>query len=173
MKLGEKGYTLIELLVAITIIAGVSAAAGAGIYQTLRNNERNSNHMAAVLALQNADQRISYDAQRAQVITTDNLTLPSFLVLVWIDENSGDEYQITYTLENMPDSTLKELRRNQSVNGSTNTTAVVARYINSNLEKTSCNLTGGILNLTITTTVGDGATIESETRTYQIVPRPS
>ncbi len=171
MKPGEKGYTLIELLIAITIMAMASAAAGAGIFQIISNTERNSNHMAAVLALQNADQRISQDAQTAQSVTADNLTPPDFLVLSWIDGNSGDEYQITYTLENMPGSALKELRRNQSVNSSANATALVAQYIDSNPAKTSCNLTGGILSLTITTIVGNGASIASETRTYQIVPR--
>jgi prepilin-type N-terminal cleavage/methylation domain-containing protein len=168
MKLSEKGYTLIELLVAITIMAVASVAAGAGIFQMLRNTERNSNHVAAVLAVQSAGQRISYDAQTAQSITTD----PDFLVLSWIDGSTGDEYQVTYTLEDMPGSALKELQRNQSVNGSADTTSLVAQHIDSDPEKTSCNLTGGILTLTITATVGTGATMESETRTYQIAPRP-
>jgi len=172
MKLGEKGYTMVELLVAITIMAVASVAASAGIFQMIRNTERNSNHMAAVLAVQNAGQRINYDAQTAQIVTTDNLTPPDFLVLSWIDVSSGDEYQVTYTLEDTPGSALKELRRNQSVNGSANTTSFVAQQIDPDPEKTSCNLTSSILTLTITATVGSGATMESETRTYRIVPKP-
>jgi prepilin-type N-terminal cleavage/methylation domain-containing protein len=170
MKLGEKGFTLIELLVAITIMAVASVAAGAGIFQIMRNTERNSNNTAAVLAVQNAGQRIGYDAQMAQSVTTDNLTPPDFLVLSWIDGNN--RYQVTYTLEDMSGSTLKELRRNQSVNGSANTTSLIAEYINPDPAKTSCNFTSGILTLTITATVGGGATVGSETKTYQIVPRP-
>ena len=173
MKPGEKGYTLLELLVAITIMALASAAAGVGIFQIIRNIERNSNHTAAVLQVQNADHRISHDVQTAQSVTTDNLTPPDFLALSWIDGDSSDEYQVTYTLEDMPSSVLKELWRNQSVNDSANITSLVAQYIDSDSEKTSCNLTSGILSLTITATVGRGATVESETRTYRIAPRPS
>jgi prepilin-type N-terminal cleavage/methylation domain-containing protein len=172
MKSGEKGYTLVELVVAIAIMVTATAAAGAGLFQIQRNTERNSNHMAAVLQVQNADQRISQDAQKAQCVTTDNLTLPDFLVLSWIDGSNGDEYQITYTLEDMPDSTLKELWRNLSVNGSGNITSLVAQYIDSDPERTSCNITSGILTLTITATVGGGAMMESESRTYRVTPRP-
>ena len=172
MKHGEKGYTLVELLVAITIMAVASVAAGACIFQIIRNTEGNSNHMAAVLQVQNAEQRISQDVQRAQRVTTDNLTLPNLLVLSWIDGSSGEEHQVTYTLEDMPGSTLKELRRNQSVNGTDNITSLVARQIDSDPEKTRCELTNGILILTMTANIGNGATMESETRTYRILPRP-
>jgi prepilin-type N-terminal cleavage/methylation domain-containing protein len=172
MKRGEKGYTLIELLVAITVVAVASIAASAGIFQTVRNTERNSNHMAAVLQVQNAEQRITQDAQMAQRVTTDNLTLPNLLVLSWIDGSSGEEYQVIYTLEDMPGSMFKELRRNQSVNGTNNITSLVARQIDSDPEKTRCEFTNGILILTITANIGNGATMESETRTYRILPRP-
>jgi hypothetical protein len=153
-------------------MALASAAAGVGIFQVIRNTERNSNHMAAVLQVQNADQRICRDAKMAQIVATDNLAPPNFLVLYWIDGNSGDEYQVTYTLENMPGSALKELRRNQSVNDSANVTLLVAQHIDPDPEKTRCELTNGILTLTIKATVGDGATMESETRTNQVAPRP-
>jgi len=174
MKCGQKGYTLVELLIAITIMAMVSAAAGAGIFQIIRNTERNSNHMVAVLQVQNAEQRISRDAQMAQCVTAGNLTLtlPNFLILSWIDESSSEEYQVTYTLEDMPGNTLKELRRNQSINGGDNTTSFVACQIDSDPTKTRCELTSGILILTLTANMGDGATMESETRTYRILPRP-
>jgi prepilin-type N-terminal cleavage/methylation domain-containing protein len=171
MKPGEKGYTLIEMLVAIPIIAVASIAAGEGIIQIIRNNERNSNHMAAVLQVENSGSRISYDIQRAQGVTV-NQTLPKLLVLSWIDGNNGNEYQITYTLENMSNTTMKALYRNQSINGGANTTSLVAQYVDSNPQKTSCTLTNGILSLTVTATEGGGASVESETRIYQIVPRP-
>jgi prepilin-type N-terminal cleavage/methylation domain-containing protein len=172
MKLSEKGYTLVELLVAITIMALASSTAAGGIFQIIRTTERNSHHMAAILQVENAGNRMSYDIQTAQSVTTDNLIPPDFLLLSWVDSNSGDEYQITYTLEDMPGSALKELRRNQSVSGGANTASLLAQYIDSDPEKTRCELANGILTLTITATVGRGATMESETRAFRVVPRP-
>ena len=90
----------------------------------------------------------------------------------WTEHDTGDQYKVTYILEDMTEGGLKKLFRNQSVNDSANITSFVAHYIDSDPEKTSCNLTSGILTLTITATVGEGSSIESETRTYQIVPRP-
>ncbi len=171
MKPGEKGYTLVELLVAITIMAAASVAVAGGVFQILRNTERNSNHMAAVLQVQTASNRISYDAQTAQKVTTDNLTSPDFVVLDWIG-STGEECRVTYTLTDKPGSMLKELRRTQSVNGSDNATSLVAQYIDPDPAKTSCHLTDGILTLTVTAIVGRGATMESETRICQVVPRP-
>jgi len=170
MKLGEKGFTLVELLVAITIMVLASGAAGAAIFQIFRGTERNSNHMTAVRQVQNAGYWISRDAQMAQSV---NLTSPNFLMLSWTEANSGDEYQVVYTLENMPGSELKELRRNQSINGGGSTATLVAQYIDSDLEKTTCESANGTLTLTVMATVGEGAPMQSETRTYKLVPRPS
>ncbi len=172
MKTGEKGVALVELVIAISIWGLVGVAVSGGIFQILRNAELNTNHMSAVLQVQNADQRISRDANKAQIIATDNLTLPDFLVLSWIDGNTGDEYRITYVLEDMPYTGLTQLRRDQSINGSDNTTLLVARYIDPSPARTNCQFSDGILTLTITASVGGGASMESETRTYKVVTRP-
>lgn len=171
MKPGEKGYTLIELLVAITIMALASVAAGAGIFQIFRNIERNNDHMTAVLQVENAGYRISRDAQMAENVTT-GLTLPEFLALGWTEQNSGDEYQVVYTLETVPGSELKKLHRNQSINGGATITTLVAQYIDLDPMKTKCEFTNSLLTFTVTATVGEGSLTESETRTYKIVPRP-
>jgi len=171
MKLGEMGFTCIELVVAMTIMVLVGGAAGIATFQVLKGTEHNSNHMTAVRQVQNAGYWISHDAQMAQSVTADNLTPPAFLVLSWTETNSGDEYQVVYTLEDMPESELKELRRTQSINGGGGITTLVAQHIAPDLEKTKCKFTNGILTLTVTATVGDGAPMESETRTYKLAPR--
>ena len=54
MKPGEKGYTLVELLIAITIMVAASGATSAAIFQVLRNSDRNNDLMTAVLQVENA-----------------------------------------------------------------------------------------------------------------------
>jgi prepilin-type N-terminal cleavage/methylation domain-containing protein len=173
MKFKNRGFTLIELLISLGIMGLVSVAAGECVYQVLRNTERNSNHISAVLALQNADQKISEDVLTAQGVVTENLTLPDFLVVRWIGSVSGNEYQVTYSLVNTSGTTLRELRRNLYVNGSSNMTTTVAQNIDPNPNKTSCNITNGALSLRMTATVGSGGSASSETRNYRIAPRPN
>ncbi|MFC2044083.1 prepilin-type N-terminal cleavage/methylation domain-containing protein [Chloroflexota bacterium] len=170
MKLREKGYTLVELLIAVTIMVVASGAAGAAIFQVIRNTERNNDHMAALLQVQNAGYWISRDARMAQSVTTD-LSLPELLIVSWNEYDTSDQYQVTYNLEDMAEGGFKKLFRNQSVNDSANITSFVAQYIDSEPEKTSCNFTSGILSLTITATVGEGSLTQSETRIYEVVPR--
>lgn len=172
MKQGEKGFSFIELIIAVTIISLVSGAAAIAIFQVLRGTERNNNYMTVVRQVQNAGFFISRDTQMAQNVITDNLTSPDFLLLSWTQGSTGDEYQVAYTLNDMPGSQLKQLHRNQSINGGGNTTTFIAHYIDPDSQKTKCEFANGTLTLAITAIVGEGAARESETRTYKFVPRP-
>lgn len=172
MKQGKNGFTLIEVVIATTIIALITSAATTATIQVFRDTERNNNHITAVRQVQNAGYWISRDTQMAQSVTAENLTQPDFLALSWTDINSGDKYQVIYTLENMPESKLKKLQRNLFVNGETSSITFVAKYIVYDYEKTKCEFANGTLTLTITATVSDGSSTESETRTCTVTPRP-
>ncbi len=102
MKLGEKGFTYIELIVALAIIALIGSATATTTIQVLRLTVRNNEHMTAVRQVQNAGYWISRDAQMAQSIITDNLTPPDFLVLNWIEWDYTDDltyHSVTYFFE--------------------------------------------------------------------------
>jgi len=138
MKPGEKGYTLIELMVAITIIVLASGAAAAAIFQIFRGIERNNDYMTAVRQVQNAGYWISRDAQMAlSVNTTDNMTLPDFLGLNWTEWDAEGEpsyHSVIYSFEDLTDGTGK-LKRTYSSTG-TSTQTLIAQYIYYNPDDT-------------------------------------
>ena len=172
MKQGEKGFAFIELIVALAIITLIGSATATATLQVLKGTGRNNDHVTAVCQVQNVGYRISRDIQMAQSVSADNLTPPDFLILSWTEGNSGDKYKVVYTLEALPESGAKILLRNQSINGEASNTLLVAQYIDPDPEKTKCEFANGILSLTVTATVGNGSLKESETRTYELIPRP-
>jgi prepilin-type N-terminal cleavage/methylation domain-containing protein len=164
----QKGVTMVELLMAMAVSAIIAAAAGTTISQVFQLNARTSNHMIAVRQVQNAGYWVSHDAQMAQGVSTN--TSGVFLRLNWVEWN-GDQNQVTYSLENAS-AGLKNLRRNYSVNSTSQSDIIVGQYINP--ASTSCNYNSdnNTLTLTITATVGSGSRAESETRKYEVHPRP-
>jgi len=173
MKQDEKGSTLIELIITIAIMVLVCGAAQAGIFQTFKTTKHNANQMTAIFQVQNAGYWIAHDARMAQGVITDDLTLPDFLILSWIEQGSCAKYQLTYKLENMAESQFTQMLRHEYVNGVLNTTTLVAQYIAPDSGNTSCAYDSGILSLNITAIVDRGSSVDIETRSYNIVPRPN
>ncbi|MFC2011440.1 type II secretion system protein J [Chloroflexota bacterium] len=132
MKLGEKGYTLLELMIAITITVIVTGSAGSAIFQVLKNTERNNDHITVVRQVENAGYWISRDAQMAlSVTTTDNLTPPDFLSLSWSEwDVDGDPtyHWVNYTFQDLTDGIGKLSRTYGSSAGASEET-LVAQYI--------------------------------------------
>ena len=87
------------------------------------------------------------------------------LVLSWTEwDNSA--HQVTYTLVD------DQLRRSYAVDGGQPLETVVAEYINSSGDNTTCDFTSGVLTLRLTATVGEGARTLSVTKVREISPRP-
>jgi len=80
MKHGEKGFTFIELVVALAIIVLASGAAAIATFQVFKGTERNNDYLTVVRQVQNASYWISRDTQTAQTVTADNLAAPNFLI---------------------------------------------------------------------------------------------
>ena len=174
MKPNEKGFTIIELTIAIAIIGLIASGATMGISQVIKGTERSNKHLTAVRQVHNAGYWISHDAQMAQSVELDETEDTGFpLTLTWSNWNSEDTHQIVYTLEDMPGSELKQLQRNHSINGGANEATFVAQYIDPDPIKTKCEFADDALVFTVTATVSLGSQVKSETRLYKVAPRPS
>ena len=131
MKRSEKGFTYIELALAIAIIGLVSAVASAAIFQIFKDTERNNNHITAVRQVQNAGYWISRDTQMAQSVTADNLTPPDFLILSWTEwDADGDPiyHSTRYFFEDVTDG-IGKLKRIHWSSAGTNEQTLIAEYI--------------------------------------------
>lgn len=174
----QKGFTLIEVLITVAIFVGIGVVTTAAIGQLVQSN-RTSNHMAAVRQVQQASYWVNRDGVQAQSITVSpgNGGFPLTLSWNWTDLGEGGEaHEVVYNLT--PAGGLYELRRQETVVNTTTTvvgpTTVVGQYIYFDTESPgstefSWNATEWVLTLNITAEVG----LQTESRTYEIKPRPS
>jgi prepilin-type N-terminal cleavage/methylation domain-containing protein len=166
LKKGQRGFTLIEVLIVIGLTGLISVGLTTTIMQVLTMSHHTANRMTAVRQVQQAGFWVSPDVQMAQPDKVDdNPSSGKFLVLNWTAQD-GKEHEVDYTLENMPSSEFKILLRKHYIDTALDSTTKVAEYINP--AQTSCVWAGGELIFTVTATVGD----QSETKIYEVKPRP-
>lgn len=171
----QRGFTLLELLVALPIAALVVSAATGAIFQVL-NSTRASGYMVAYRQVQETGYWVNHDTLQAQKVMLDDpdtSAVIEFLTLSWTDWDGGNEYSVTYTLEDMPSGDLKYLQRQESVNGTPTATTIVAQHIYKDTDKskpTNCvwDSDEKVLTFTVKAQVGE----QTATRTYEIKPRP-
>ena len=187
----EKGFTLLELLIAMSIAGIVVAGATTTLSHVITVGSANSNRMTAVRQAQTAGYWVSHDALMANEVQTDDPVTPEteFLVLNWVeyirDENDilvdVVSHNVIYSIED-GSSSLKYLQRQHtatdSEGGETVTTIVAGQNIDDSVStdpnwnyntEAKWNVDGDQkLALKVTATVLG----EEETRVYEIQPRP-
>ena len=167
LKKGERGFTLIEMLVVLVLIGIITGGITAGIRQVLTINTRASNHMIAVRQVQQAGKEVSKDALQAQPDKI-NVDPPggAFLAMNWTSWE-GQENAVIYTITDD-----NELQRSYTINGGDPTVIRIAQYIDPNPDQTSCSWNNVTLTFKVTATIGIGSYGAIETRVYEIEPRP-
>ncbi|MFC1970084.1 type II secretion system protein J [Chloroflexota bacterium] len=164
IRTNQKGFTLIEIVIALGIFGLVIAAASGTIAQVFQSS-RSTEHMTALRQVQSAGYWVSKDGIQAQTITTQGY-------LLYVGRNDWDDadlHEIVYSLQNMPSGALKQLQRIEYLNGAPTATIIISRYIDP--DQTSCvwDPDAKALTFTVTATMNQ----QTETRTYQVQPRPA
>lgn len=165
----QRGFTLIELVMAIGVGSLVAGAITMTIFQMLVNPIQSSAHMTAVKQVESAIHWIRHDAFMAQVVEpSGDSGFP--LKLTWVEwDNTTNE--VTYSLQ---DGKLQRGHVTYDASGAVidNQTSVVAQHIDSSSEMTSVQWDGSTLSLKITATL-TGFRTSSETRVVEVLARPS
>lgn len=155
-KTNQKGFTLIEMLIAVAIAGLIVAAAAGAVVQLIQSSDTTA-HMLAVRQVQQAGYWVSTDGLQAQYVSASGPE--GFPLHFW---NSHD---VTYNLTDPNADGLHELHRIESESDMT-----VAKYLTPN---TTCswNATAGLLTFTVEASVRGARGRETETRTYEVTPR--
>jgi prepilin-type N-terminal cleavage/methylation domain-containing protein len=164
IRKGQRGLTLVELVIVVALAGLVSIAITATAFQVFTFSARISNEMTAIRQVQQAGFWVSPDVMMAQDIEP-GVSSGFPLTLNWTDLETDDAHEVVYTLENMGNG-LERLVREHSVNGANPDTMVVAEYIDQAGTSFVADGDDGF-KLTVTATVGG----HSETRTYEVQPR--
>jgi len=173
MRRNEKGFTIIELMIAISIAAAVTGAATMSVFQVIEGVGRSNDHMIATRQVQNAGYWISHDTNMAQTIVEgDDPGTPDqeeFVTFKWTDWESGDVHTIIYIFEDMPDD-LKKLKRNHLTHDIEGTEiGNEMTFVAQNIESASFAQYSFFWKLIVQTRSGE----ETESREYKIIPRSS
>jgi prepilin-type N-terminal cleavage/methylation domain-containing protein len=159
LKRGQKGFTLIELALAMAIGGIIAAAITMTMFQIVDSSGRTSNHMTAIRQAQSAGYWVTKDVHMAQVISTEDDEDGLPLEVSWT-EWDGAEHNVTY-----------ELQGTDFVRQHNGEDVIIAQFVES-VEVSPRPYPGGELTFTVNVQVGDGAAAQLETRTYEVIPRP-
>ena len=172
----QRGFTLVELLVALAIEGILAGGIVAVIFQVSNVSSKSADHMTAIKQVENAAHWLSRDAMMAQTHPSESDNYSSFpLTLTWADwdytTHDTTENNVVYTIEN------GDLKRTQNVriNGGSwsPTVSLIARYIDPSLEMTHYRFKNGALEFRICARVQQGSRVILEAREYKVIPRPS
>ncbi|MFC2042202.1 hypothetical protein ACFLTV_01690 [Chloroflexota bacterium] len=173
MGRNQVGFTLIDLTIAVAITGLISLGVSTSIIQLAKGSTYNRNQNTAIEQLQNACHWMSNDVRMAQAMEL-GIDQGFPLTLTWTEYgDGGDRHDIVYVMHG------SGLERREYINEASSmttpsTVTIVAENVD--LTGTSCELNeldgNVVLIVNITSTVDAGLEPATETRRYEIVPKP-
>jgi lipopolysaccharide export LptBFGC system permease protein LptF len=164
---GERGFTLPELVMALTLCMFVMVGGGELLRQVIVASANSGDAIVATIQVQNAAFWINQDAIQAQVIERDDPSSGFPLTLTWTDWENN-QHEIIYSMGNTTDEAglrLWELEREDTITGEM---VVVAENLDRQKTRLYWHSTlENVLVLEVTANVGT----ESASGTYNIQPR--
>ena len=169
MRKGERGFSLIELVIVIGLTGVICAGITGAILGVFNADARTRDSMTAVYQVRHAGKLVSEDVLEAQKVTPGpSLGFP--LSLSWTEVDGEPTYEVVYRLAG-PVGEPQILWRDYYVDREANPDPVsitkVAEHIDP--ETSFAPVGGGAYSFTVTATVGG----QSETRILQLRPRPT
>src|ERR1035437_5406046 len=96
----EKGFTVLEMLIACALVGVIGTAAGMTIFRITQSNDLNNNYVTVVSQLDTAGNWISRDIQSSEDVSVTGLSGQDFIVLSWIERSftggSDIQHKVTY-----------------------------------------------------------------------------
>lgn len=167
LRESQRGITLVELLVALAIIAAIGAAIVMATYQILTLSAQANEEQVAVSQVRAVEHWLTRDVLSSQGEIVDDDVNPSGfpVVLTWTGYD-GTEHTVTYSLIDSNPTPLKRLQRAEEEDAIVISTFTVADYIDESL--TSCSFDDHrILTVTVAATSGE----YTATRTFEAQQR--
>lgn len=144
---GERGYTLVEMLVTLVIIGTIAGVLGFVVQQIATVPEKSNDQVAALHALQNVIHWVGQDAESAASAT------------------GGESLSLTFPDDTEVSYELSGTALNRFYNGESQTVAT-------NITSLSFTVSDRVISMTITAAPESRWDI-SESQTYQVAMRPS
>ncbi|MEL7562305.1 type II secretion system protein [Dehalogenimonas sp. 4OHTPN] len=170
----ERGFTLVEILVAMAILTVIMAAVAMTTMSIFNTNDLSQNRTLAIRNVQNAGQWMSRDALQATHMSFGGVN--GFVLTLTEDltayVGSPSVKVITYQIVG------NNLQRTETINAgapSTQTIASGVQYFADIADATAptwFRQAGAVFELKITVVVGTGNNAATEVRFYKIEPRP-
>ncbi|MDO8491919.1 MAG: hypothetical protein Q7T04_07900 [Dehalococcoidia bacterium] len=124
LLLGQRGLTILEVVVAVGITGLLATGLGSIGYGLLRHTQANSAHVTAASATEEAARLIVQDGQSAQQTSlVAGAPAVETLTLSWIDPTNGDSHEVVYSLSG------NDVVRTKSVNSVVQSARTGARYM--------------------------------------------